>query len=181
MEHLYQVRNSTDLDSDDYNDIREHLEGYEVRICPDCGSVSWFKHLEEKRWRTDQWNCSNCGSYYEDILEYPCPDCNLRMVYEDGQFVCNSVLCTRDGPVDVNHEALLNRLTSRDYPEMAHKPGVLLGECPICGDKTSVNGGPDGGLECGECGDFYAGQYSDPWYCYAIWINSPGEIRVNEP
>jgi len=164
---------------DDYTDVRELHEDYEQRICPECGTQEWFKHFERKRWRTDQWNCQNCGSYYEDVLEHPCPSCDIRMVVNDNCFVCRNENCEWDRS-QFDRQMALDRLSSNDYPKHAHKPGVLMGECPLCGNSTSVNGGPDGELKCDECGDFHAGQYQDSWFCYSIWMQRPGIIRVNE-
>jgi len=165
---------------DDYIDVRHQLPRFERRICPDHGAEAWFKHKDAKRWRTDQWNCQECGSYFEHTLEYPCPRCDIRMVYDSGSFHCKNPVC-QEGALDVDSNNLLSRLSSDSYPEHAHKPGVLGGTCPLCGENYAVNGGPDGELECDECGDFYAGQYSDEWYCYAIWMRDPEKIRVNPP
>jgi hypothetical protein len=98
------------------------------------------------------------------------------MILNDGAFSCNNVDCGHTDTA-VNVEALRTRLSSDAYPEFAHKPGVLMGSCPVCGESSSVNGGPDGELECDEC-DFYAGQYQDSWYCYAIWMRNKEKIRV---
>jgi len=164
----------------DYTDARKLHPDYEQRICPECGTTEWFKHLEKDRWATDQWNCQTCGSYYEDVLEYPCPACDIRMVRDGNYFECQDSGCEFDA-VKIDVEKLLKRLSSDSYPDLAHKPGVLMGECPLCGTKDSVNGGPDGELECDECENFYAGQYQDSWYCYAIWMDNRNEIRVNKP
>ena len=165
---------------DGYVDARELLDGFDRRMCPQCGTEEWLKHLEKKRWRTDQWNCQSCGSYYEDALEYACPKCDIRMAVDGDEFVCHNVECPVAG-VEFDKEAVLGRLASDAYPKRAHKPGVLMGKCPLCGDSSGVNGGPDGELECDECNDFYAGQYSDAWYCYGIWMRDRDRIRVNAP
>jgi len=162
-----------------YTDVRELHSDFEQRLCPECGTQEWFKHLERKEWRTDQWNCQDCGSYYEDVLEYPCPVCDIRMVLDGNAFMCKNESCSVYD-VGFDKEAVLTRLSSDSYPKHAHKPGVLMGVCPLCGHPSGVNGGPDGELKCDECNDFYAGQYQDSWYCYGIWKVSPELIRVNE-
>jgi uncharacterized protein (DUF983 family) len=161
---------------DDYTDAREMIDGFEKERCRECGQVEWFKRLDREGWLKTQWNCQNCGAYLECSLEYPCTECGVALEWDHNRFVCNNVDC----PVqykEVNSEAIYARLTSDTYPERAHKPGVLMGECPSCGESNSVNGGPDGELECDEC-DFYAGQYQDSWYCYAIWMREKNKIRV---
>lgn len=161
-----------------YIDVRRELADYERKICPECGTEEWFKQLEKKRWRTDQWNCENCGSYYEDLLEYPCPECDIRMVLDGPTFMCRNEDCPVVD-IDIDREGLIDRLSSDDYM-VRGMPGVWVGECPVCNEDGAINGGPDGELECRENNDFYAGRYSDVWFCYAIWLEDEDKIRVNE-
>ena len=99
-------------------------------------------------------------------LEHPCPRCGAWYTVTDAALRC--WFCHHEQPFD-RREWCLDRLTSDTYPERAHKPGVLMGTCPVCDTATSVNGGPDGELVCGECSEFYAGQYSTEWWLYPLW------------
>jgi rubrerythrin len=158
----------------DYTDAREHLDGFKQEICPDCGTREWFKHKSRTNWSVDQWNCQNCGRYLQDTLEYPCPDCGTRMIVDGSEWACQH--CERRERFDKG--GVLSRLSSDSYPENVHKPGVLMGNCPVCHEIGSVNGGPDGELACDECNEFYAHQYGDAWYAYGIWMQDKDAIRV---
>ena len=78
--------------------------------------------------------------------------------------------------------AELDRIVDGDvFPPSAGKPGVLRGECPVCGEEAGVMGDPDGALVCESCGEFYAYQYSDEWYAYAEWVaDGPAVVNPRE-
>jgi len=98
------------------------------------------------------------------------------MILENNQFECRNETCGHD-TTEIDRETLLDRLSGDSHFQKGY-PSVLWGDCPICNADSSVDGGPDGELVCGEC-DFYAGQYSAAWFCYAIWMREPDKIRVN--
>jgi DNA-directed RNA polymerase subunit M/transcription elongation factor TFIIS len=156
----------------DYTDARALHPDYRDELCPACGTERWFKYLGRDGWITSQWNCQTCGAYLHDVLEHPCPDCGTRMHVDGATFVCAACNRVEDFPKG----DVLSRLSSDAYPARAHKPGVMAADCPLC-DDGHVNGGADGELTCTECG-FYAGQYSDSWYCFGLWLESPDRIRV---
>lgn len=181
--HELEPINNDGKTTDDYVDLRDILDGYERRICPECGTEEWFEHKNRERWKTDQWNCWQCGSYYEDILEYPCPECDIRMVLDNDTFECRNVECDFTHAL-IDKSGLIDALSSDDFM-VRGMPGVWAGDCPVCGAEHGIDGGPDGELTCSECNDFYAGQYSDVWFCYALWKHGWQEdrerIRVNPP
>lgn len=162
---------------DEYTDARELTDDHKEILCAACGIERWFQ-LYTYRSERDRWRCETCNEQWRSILEYPCPDCDTRMCLEDGDFQCNNQACENDG-VEIDTDELIDRLSGDDH-FVQGMPGVMMGNCPVCGDSSSVNGGPDGELECRECPDFYAGRYSDEWYCYAIWMENPDIIRVRD-
>jgi len=162
---------------EEYVDARELLSDHEQHICPDCGVVRWFKRHQTDYDRDPWWSCQQCGERLYHTLEYPCPKCDVRLQFESGAFVCRNQTCDVDS-IDVDRDELIDRL-SGDSHMVQGMPGVLMGECPLCGAK-SVNGTPDGDVACDNCSDFYGGQYLTEWYCYAVWVNNPEQIRVNE-
>jgi len=164
---------------DDYIDVRSQLDDYKQVLCPECGVKQWFRH-HNPSYGNENWRCEKCGERETKSLEYPCPECDTRMQLDGDAFVCHNKDC-ETVTVAFDQELVLDRLSSDTFPKRAHKPGVLMGKCPLCGESNSVNGGPDGELTCDECDDFYAGQYSDEWYCYGIWMRNKDTIRVNEP
>lgn len=163
------------MDVDDYTDARTLLPEYEQHRCPDCGTIKWFNYSEPPYDRP-YWRCESCSTRLHETLEYPCPECDVRLAFDDELAVCNNAVCENDG-VEIDKSGLIDQLSAeRDTRGM---PRALLGDCPVCGADHSVNGGPDGELVCRECDGFYAGRYSDEWYCYAIWMCDPVQIRVN--
>lgn len=162
-----------------YIDLRDKHPDYKQQICPNCGVERWFKHSDRGHWVTDQWNCQFCGKYLEATLEYPCPECDIRMVLDGWRFKCRNETCGFNDK-SINREELINRLSSDDFT-VNGMPGIWAGDCPICEAEHGIDGGPDGELECSECHEFYAGQYSGEWFCYAIWLDNPDTIRVNPP
>jgi len=161
---------------ENYTDARELLDEYLQAPCPECGTIKWFKETETTTEPRTYRYCESCSTILKHVLEYPCPECGIRMVREKGHFYCKDQDCTFDR-ISIDTDELVDRLSGNDH-FVRGMPGVLMGECPVCHDSSSVNGGPDGGLECSECTGFYAGQYSDQWLCYAIWMETPGKIRV---
>jgi len=153
----------------DYTDLRELAHGYTQQICANCGTETWFQLFDE------DWRCTECHREPTYVLEYPCPECGTRLEYERG-FQCN--YCGAEPEFQKEQSEYITTLSDGEYRK--GYPGVLMGECPICGDETSVNGGPDGELMCNECNDFYAGQYSTLWYTYAHWLEWPSDIEVRE-
>jgi len=162
---------------DDYIDARELLDDYQRMLCPEaeCGQERWFKyreHQHERNW----WVCEDCGNRRHHILEYPCPECGVRLDIAGNMAFCQNPDCAFD-EMEFPKSELIDRLSEEH--DTRGMPRVLGGTCPVCGDEHSVNGDPDGDLICRECSDFYAGRYSDSWYCYAIWMQEPESIRVN--
>lgn len=160
-----------------YTDARELVSGFEKHLCPHCGVIRWFKH-QENDYERDYWYCQTCGNWLRDQLEYPCPECDTRMILDGWHFECRNERCSHTTTA-INRENLVDRLSCGDYM-VDGMPGIRVGDCPICGEEHSVNGGPDGELECRDNNDFYAGRYSDQWFCYAIWMDEPETIRVND-
>lgn len=109
------------------------------------------------------------------VLEVPCPTCGARMDENGHEWLCPICASTRD----LSREWHIDRLTDDAYPDGSGKPGVLMGECPVCGDESGVNGGPDGALECSECADFYAGRFSSEWFAYSDWLSYNDYAVVN--
>lgn len=175
-----QPRNSgdrVDRSVNDYDDVRELLPEYERRLCPRSGEMEWTKPTDYDH--SDHGPvCERHGTYLRKTLEVPCPECGTRMLApttpEDGT-VWECAVC--DIRIDRPADELTDRLSSDTFP-VRGKPGVMWGECPVCGGEDTVNGGPDGELECEEC-HFYAGQYSDQWFAYAHWMNDEMDVRVN--
>lgn len=131
----------------------------ETRDCPKCDGTGTLTELNAEEWDDHH------RTHRPATLEHPCPICGARMDIDGDEWACG--VCEKR--VAFNKDKALNRLTSDAYPEHAHKPGVLMGECPVCDSNNGVNGGPDGELVCRDCNDFYAGQYSIEWYAYALW------------
>lgn len=161
----------------DYVDVRNSLRNHEQRICPNCGTLEWFKFNEGVRGSRGRWMCQSCKNNYRDVIEYPCPKCDIRMVKDGGTFECRNENCEHEGE-NIDKDILINSLSSDDYI-IRGKPGLGVGDCPVCGAEWSIGGGPDGELECSEGNHFYGYQYSDIWFCYAIWLRDPSKIRVN--
>jgi len=160
----------------DYTDARELIPEFEQHRCPYCGTMEWFKQTESRHDPRDYWYCQSCSNTLMDYLEYPCPECDIRMIRVQERFECRNETCGFDHET-YEMDTLIDRLSSNDYA-VRGKPGVLMGKCPLCHDSHGINGGPDGELECSNCNGFYAAQYSDTWYCYAIWMKEPDTIRV---
>jgi len=158
----------------DYRDARAMHPAYQQSLCPQCGVTRWFKKAIPPH-ESAYWTCQDCNCRREHSIEYPCPECDVRMLSVLGNFQCNNANCDHR-ITERDKEELIDRLSSDTFPTQG-KPGVFGGDCPLC-DGT-VNGGPDGELKCGSC-SFYAGQYSAEWYCYAIWMANPDLIRVND-
>jgi len=161
-----------------YVDVRELLPEYERRLCPQSGEIEWTKPTNYDH--SDHGpTCERHGTYIRKTLEVPCPECGTRMTAptkpDEGKvWYCAVCDLTLDRPT----EKLTERLSS-DAFAFPGKPGVMQGECPVCGGENTVNGGPDGELECKEC-HFYAGQYSDKWFAYAHWMAGEMNVRVNK-
>lgn len=164
-----------------YTDARALLDAYHREVCPECGVERWFKRLDRDHWPVAQHNCQTCGRYLRETLEWPCPECGTRMLKErrEPAFKCHVEACDHDVST-FDKDAVLDRIISGDYGPNVLKPGVIMGRCPVCDSRRSVNGGPDGELECDECGKFYAGQFMDGWWAYGLWLRDPERIRVTE-
>lgn len=158
-----------------YVDARELSTEHGWKLCPECGVSRWFRHREND-YERDYEYCHVCGNHRRHDLEHPCPECKTRMIFEDEYLWCHNEECALEW-IEYDRSKLVDRLSSDTYA-VRGKPGVMMGECPFCGADHGVGGGPDGELECDECRDFYAGQYSDAWFCYAIWMRDPERIRV---
>lgn len=160
----------------DYTDARTLSADHERHLCPECGVGRWFKH-HDPRYDRAHWTCERCSAWLKRTLEYPCPECDVRMVRDGDAFVCRVRDCHYDEDW-IDRDALIDRLSS-DAFMVRGMPGVMAGDCPVCGADNGIDGGPDGELECSECHDFYAGRYSGQWFCYAIWLRDADRIRVN--
>lgn len=136
--------------------------------CPRCDGTGTLTTLESASF-------DGIGAHMPAILEIPCPTCGARMDAEGEQWTCPICASTRPLP----REGYISRITDSAYPEGSGKPGVFMGECPACGSLSSVNGDPDGALECNDCGDFYAGRFSTEWFAYVDWVYG-GAAVVNE-
>lgn len=162
---------------EDYVDARDLLDDYQRMLCPEaeCGQERWFrlrKHQHERDW----WVCEACASRRNHVLEYPCPECDVRLDIAGPMAFCQNPACAFD-EMDFPKSKLIDRLSEKH--DTRGMPRTLMGTCPVCGENYGVNGDPDGALICRECDDFYAGRYSDSWYCYAIWMQEPEQIRVH--
>lgn len=165
----------------EYVDLRHSIDGYKQELCPACGVERWFKHLDRETWATDQWNCQTCGTYLEQTLELPCPECHTRMVMDDShttvRFRCR---VNHDHPTidEYDRGELIDQMTA-EYEAAGYAYGRFE-MCPVCNERSILNG-PDGERSCDECGQFYAGRFMEQWFLYAIWKNEPQRIRVNQP
>lgn len=162
---------------DDYIDARTLLDDYQQMLCPEvtCGQERWFKYRQH-RYERNTWVCESCGKRRHHVLEYPCPECDVRLDIAGQSAFCHNPDCEVD-EIEFPKSELIDRLSAEH--DARGMPRALMGLCPVCGADHSVNGDPDGALVCRECDDFYAGRYSDSWYCYAIWMQEPDKIRVN--
>lgn len=153
----------------EYVDVRELIPGYDRHVCPTSGEVEWFKPTDNGP------ICWDHRDYLRRQIEVPCPVCDTRMVGDGEAWVCHHCGTERER----DKEGLIDRL-STDVHATRGMAGVLMGECPICGSDTGVNGDPDGCLICQDCVDFYAGRFSDEWYAYAHWMRGEMDVRINE-
>jgi hypothetical protein len=162
---------------DQYVDARSLLHDYRRAVCPsaECGVDRWFRYSDPP-YDDPYWVCETCGEHEHDTLELPCPECNTRLDIAGPEAFCNVESCSYDSR-SIPKSELIDRL-SGEFEARGMARG-LMGECPVCGERMSVSGDPDGTLQCSECENFYAGRFSDTWYCYAIWMNTPECIRVN--
>lgn len=158
-----------------YIDARELLPEYERRLCPRSGEEEWTKPTNYKH--SDHGPvCEPHSSYINETLEVPCPECGTRMLAPGHEDVWECSVCNLS--IDRPTEKLVDRLTTDSHFQRG-MAGVLMGECPVCGEENSVNGNPDGDLVCDECHDFYAGRFSAKWYAYAHWMAGEMDVRVN--
>ena len=165
---------------DDYVDVRDIHPDFKRDTCYRCGEERVFK-----RGKYDYemvWNCQTCNRRQNHRIEIPCWECGSPLRQLSKGTEC--AVCGYENRLD--KDAIINRLSS-DMFAFRGKPGVLMGECPFCGDETSVNGGPDGELVCDNdpthdftgrtC--FYAGQYSDEWFAYGQWLLRKDRVDVH--
>lgn len=153
---------------DSYIDIRRLLPGFEQNICPTSGDKEWMKPGKYGP------VCWYHGDYMRRVIEVPCPECDTRMVGDGDVWECRQCGTTRERDT----ETLVDRLSTNAHFTRG-MAGVLMGECPVCGSDSGVNGDPDGALECQDCNGFYAGRYSDQWYAYAHWMQDEMDVRVH--
>lgn len=154
----------------EYVDVRSLLPDYHRDVCPDCGQPRWF---QERDWDGQPaWVCRECSNPKHQPLEIPCPDCETRMVGEGDAWVCR-VCETR---VERDREALIDRLTGT-YEVPGYDRGAF-GPCPLCETRHAVRCGPDGERTCDECDELYLARFSDDWFAYAVWLESPESVRV---
>jgi len=158
----------------DYQDARTLHPEYQQSLCPACGVTRWFKKRHPSNDR-EYWYCQDCNNHRDHTIEYPCPDCDVRMLWVMGRFECRNETCSHE-TTDTDKEALIDRL-SGPHHTVQGMPGINL-QCPVCGEREA-GGDPDGDIICNNC-LFHAGQYSAQWYCYAVWKENPEVIRVND-
>jgi len=148
---------------EDYVDVRDFLPGFERRVCPDCGGSHYFQH--HTTGHGDYWRCLNCRKRYEHVIEVVCPACDTRMVTDDDHWRCRRCGDTRE----FDRGGLIAEMTGH-YAAAGHDCGRWT-TCPVCHAGRSVMCDPDGARFCDECGDFYAGRFSDEWFAYATYVS----------
>lgn len=143
---------------------------FSVKECPRCDGSGQIQTYNPARF-------DGIWAHTPAAVEVPCLTCGARMDADDNscEWVCPICGDTRGHSPGWHVE----RLTDDAYPEGSGKPGVHMGECPVCGDGSSVNGTPDGDLECDECGEFFAAQFTSEWYAYSNWETDNGWAVVN--
>jgi len=145
------------LDIDDrYVDARQLLTDYELRVCPQSGKHEWTKPTASTP-RDNGRICIAHRTYLNHTLEVPCPDCGTRMLAPHDTDVWECRYC--DTTIDRPTETLVDRLSTDSHFQRG-MAGVLMGNCPMCGEERGVNGDPDGDLYCDECGRFHATRFT---------------------
>jgi ribosomal protein L37AE/L43A len=169
------ITDKTSLGTDRYVDARTLLRDYKLRVCPQSGEKEWTKPTASEH--TDYGPvCIEHGTYVNQTLEVPCPECGTRMLAPNNKDVWECSYC--DTTIERPTDTLVDRLSTDSHSQRG-MAGLLMGRCPVCGAERAVNGDPDGDLYCDECQDFHANRFSATWYAYAHWLHDEMNVRVN--